>query len=235
MTKKFGFFWILIACLFSNYLKANNLQKADSLFTQKKYTEAFEIYDALYQSDKASPAMLLKMAYIKEGLGDYVSAIIYLSNYKAITGDRDADQKIRDLAEEYQLSGYDYTDTSYLLDLLRDKKILISGVLLSLIFLSLAIIYRNKKKERPLIPAFIFQIFLLIGLFYISNDLYYTQKAIITFNDSILMSGPSAGAEPIDVIRRGHKVNVMSEGKVWTQIEWNGQNVYIRSSKLDII
>jgi hypothetical protein len=62
------------------------LQRADSLFEQREYTEAFSLYNTLLATDRVcSPAMLMKMAYIQEGLGDYSEALYYLNQYFLIT------------------------------------------------------------------------------------------------------------------------------------------------------
>ena len=236
MIDKLGFFWVLIAILSFNSLSAHPLlKKGDSLYTQNKFTEAFEVYDSIYSNGQASPAMLLKMAYIKEGLGDYVNAIIYLSDYQKITNDRDAQEKISELANEYRLEGYEASDSDYLLHVVNKYRDLAIPVVMALTLLSLAMIFRNRKNKRPQLPALVFQVFLLLLLFFLSNDFYIQKNAVVTKNESILMSGPSAGAEPVDVIDRGHKVRVFHQSGIWTAIEWNNQKVYIRRSRLAAI
>jgi len=43
---------------------------ADSLFNQRSYKEAMEIYEVNFESGIYSTSMLLKMAFIAEGIGD---------------------------------------------------------------------------------------------------------------------------------------------------------------------
>ena len=53
-----------------------DLTLPDSLFQAKRYTQSFDLYhEILFSYKKASPGMLLKMAYIKEGLGNYSEAL----------------------------------------------------------------------------------------------------------------------------------------------------------------
>jgi len=76
---------LIVLLTFTNVLAQENekdIELADSLFNQQKYTQSFEIYNRILKTDNlTSPAMLLKMAYIKEGLGDYSNALYYLNLY----------------------------------------------------------------------------------------------------------------------------------------------------------
>ena len=58
---------------------------ADSLFEARKYTESFKIYQEIHGQNQGSPSMLLKMAFIKEGLDDYPAALYYLNQYYLFT------------------------------------------------------------------------------------------------------------------------------------------------------
>jgi hypothetical protein len=66
------------------------LFEADSLFRSKKYTESKSIYSEITTTGKASPSLLLKLAYIDEGLGDYVQALFHLNNYYSMTSNQQA-------------------------------------------------------------------------------------------------------------------------------------------------
>ena len=52
---------------------------------------------------------------------------------------------------------------------------------------------------------------------------------------TLLRSGPSAGAEPIEVVTKGHKVKVVSQSEIWTKVLWNGNEVFVRSNRLKLI
>src|SRR4051812_48821245 len=78
------------------------LHKADSLFDSKKYIESFEIYhQILDSSDQYSPRMLKKMAFIKEGLGDYTSALYYLNLFYSSNPDNEVLKKMEELGLKY--------------------------------------------------------------------------------------------------------------------------------------
>ncbi|MEQ9231021.1 MAG: hypothetical protein RIF46_10095, partial [Cyclobacteriaceae bacterium] len=107
-------FSILLGTLaFEASAQQSNVDLGDSLFQEKKYTEAFELYQTSFQNGEASPSMFLKMAFIKEGLGDYVHALFYLSKYYSLTTDKTVLVKMSDLANENGLAGYSVGDADF--------------------------------------------------------------------------------------------------------------------------
>ncbi len=67
--------------------------------------------DQLFREDQVvSPAVLMKMAFIQESLGDYSEALYYLNEYFLLTSDEGAVQKMQQLSEQHSLRGYAYTD-----------------------------------------------------------------------------------------------------------------------------
>ncbi|MEM9824915.1 MAG: hypothetical protein AAF985_27775, partial [Bacteroidota bacterium] len=77
---------------------------------EAKYTEALERYEEILNEGTASPAMLLKMAYIEDGLENFASSLFYLNAYFQKTGDRATLTKIEELAANNKLVGYNYSD-----------------------------------------------------------------------------------------------------------------------------
>src|SRR5690554_1176276 len=86
------------------------LKKADSLFASRSYKEAMVIYETNYQSGIYSPAMLLKMAFITEGIGDSERATLYLSKYYDLAPNPQAITKIKSLTGQNTLVGYEVSD-----------------------------------------------------------------------------------------------------------------------------
>src|ERR1041385_2293304 len=66
------------------------LKMADSLYLKKQYTQSLELYREIFDQHSYSPAMLLKMAYIEEGLGQNPMALYYINLYYEITHDPSA-------------------------------------------------------------------------------------------------------------------------------------------------
>lgn len=208
------------------------LFKADSLFKSKKYTESKEIFNEIIASGKTSPALLLKLAYINEGLGDYVQALFHLNKYYTLTSNKKALDKMRDIAEKNDLVGYEYSDYYFFRNLLfefkKEVEMSIFTTLLFLTFLSL----RKKQSKKSLRILIYTQIMIIFILGILVNDLFENDHAIIKADNAILMSAPSAGAEPIEIIEKGHLIEVLSRHDTWIKILWYDQEVFIKKHKL---
>ncbi len=210
----------------------DQLRKADSLYQAKKYTEAFQLYETLFQQSQGSPAMLAKMAFIREGLGDYANALYYLNLYYNQTSDRKALTKMRELAEKHALVGYEYSDQAFITGLVKKYRYFLLIFLFAGSLLITFYIHRKKKKhERPFTSA-ILQIFTIACALILVNNLFFFNYGIVSQGNSLLMKGPSAAAEPIEIIDKGHKLRLVHSDEVWSKVIWNDQEVYIRTRNL---
>src|SRR5690349_20257780 len=72
------------------------LELADSLFMEKKFTQSLEVYRQIYDQGAYSPAMLLKMAYVEEGLGHTARSLYYLDKYYLMSRDDRALEKMEE-------------------------------------------------------------------------------------------------------------------------------------------
>lgn len=242
MSKKqnniFNFIPILLVSLliitYSNARaeKSVELAKADSLFRLQKYTESFEIYEQiLNENNEASPQMLMKMAFIKEGLGDYSQALIYLNKYYLQTSDKRAQNKMQELAEEHELNGFALTDTKFFKGLINKYYLEFNFILFGTALLFGFVAVYRKMKARPNSVSFaISAACVLLVLFWIINFELNEPQGIIIENHAYLMTGPSAGADLIDVVSKGHRLKILDEEGIWIKVRWNDQEAYIRSS-----
>lgn len=210
------------------------LGRADTLFAQKKYTQSFEIYHHLLQSEgKVSPAMLLKMAYIREGLGDYPNALYYLNLYYLRTNNKRALRKMEDIAKKYDLMGYKYTDLEFFLNIFYRYYFTIVLTLSSLLVLLLSYMLYKKRRlhENPGFSLF-YTILILMVLLYVVNFGKSYHKGIIIRPNTFLMSGPSAGSKLVAIAGQGHRVKVKGKKDVWVKVEWGDQEAYVRENNL---
>lgn len=211
----------------------SQLSKADSLFKQQKFTQSFELYDSLYDQHMATPAMLLKMAYIKEGLGDYTMAQYYLSEYYLATRNDQALNKMDELAKEKNLKGYETNDLNFLISLyFKHFQWLVIGVIaITALLFAFFLIQFFKFKHIPPVTTFFLGV-ALVGLFILINFGKPYNKGLIIKNNTFVMAGPSAGADVIDVIGKGNKVTISKRTDVWLKIEWEGEQGYIKENNL---
>ena len=235
MLQRLILLFIFSACVTVALPQTGSLTEGDSLFARQKYTEAFEIYQDLFSEGQFSASMLLKMAFIKDGLGDYPEALYYLDLYYRRSADRSVVSKIQEISQEKNLVGFNYNDTHFFKALLAKYRAEIQAGLVVLSVLLMYYIYRKRRNQEKPVTATVFQLLIFAALVLVTNNLFETKQGIISNDNTLLRSGPSAGAEPVTMIERGHKVKVLDQTEVWTKISWEGQEVFVRNGKLKVI
>ncbi len=219
----------------SPLLGQSTLDEADSLFRIGKYTEAFGTYDSLLQQGDASEQMLLKMAFIQEGLQDYTSALYYLTWYYELSGDKKVLGKMTEIAQEHKLVGYEFDDVDLLANIFDQYRLYVVLALTALALALFGVFAYNFQRGNPVVVPVIFVVAIIVGLFFATNDIFTRRVAIISSDHTILRSAPSAAAEPLEMIDKGHRVEVLSEDKVWIRILWQDREAYLRKGRVMLI
>lgn len=209
------------------------LKTADSLFAIKQYTQSIEHYREILAKKEYTPAMLLKMAFIEEGLNHTGQALYYLNLYHLATQDRATLQKIDELATKFNLEGYAVTDTDRMLSFYHDNyaSISLATTALAVLLLSLIFYTRQRLRQRPVVLT-ILLVLVLAGFLIHLNFGNRISTGIIATNATYVMDGPSAGASVVEIIRDGHRVEVIGKKDVWLRIRWDGEVAYIREHAL---
>lgn len=212
------------------------LYTADSLFEAKRYTQALVKFEGVLKNSEYTPAMLLKMAYIHEGLGNIAETQYFLNLYFLSTNDASVLDKIAELAEKHRLRGYeDAGIVGQVLLLVRENVSYILLVLAALLVLSLAWLARAKRKSRrpvgPFAAVIICSLLILNGFFRIQRE----DTAIIAQPNTYLMSGPSAGADLIEIAEPGHRLTIIGKKDVWLKARFDGHEVYVKPEKLMLL
>lgn len=218
----------------ANEALENSLATADSLFQARKYTQSFELYEYFLKEQKvSSPAMLLRMSFIKEGLGDYSQSLYYLNLYYLQTADRKVLSKMESLAERHGLEGYKFNDWEFIQAFFYKYffHLVLFLLVLSVLLITTMYYQKFKKQQSPSVAAF-FMVISLGLLYYTLNYGRNYEKSLVGQNSTYVMSGPSAGAEVIAIIDKGHRLDTKSKTDVWTEITWKEQSGYIKSDKL---
>ena len=212
----------------------NDIKEADSLFSVRRYTQSLRIYEKIYEeSQEATPAMLLKMAYSNEAMGNLGKTFLYLNDYYRLTGDEDVLKKMEQLASVNGLVGYDMSQFDQAKKIVEDYKLQTLGVLFALSLLILGMIFRKIRKHKKKSPSLAISLVIVLALvFYVTNLNSNKTKALVMQNNAYLMTGPSAAAELIEVVGQGHKVEVIGKKDIWYEIKWRGQRAYIRENNL---
>ena len=239
MRNRFYYISIVLLAIFSfsNKIISKNLilNKADSLFNLKIYTEAKLIYDSLYYKENLySERMLLKMALIEEGLENYEKSIYYLSQYQSINNNESSEIKIQKIANNYDLEGYEKNDFDYLQNILKENRITIIYSLLLLTLLIFIInIYRILKSKKAPTLVLTFYIISILFLFIININL--PKSGIVYFENTFIMEKPSSGSNLYQIVKKGDKLKIIGEESVWYKIKINETEKYIRKKNIKII
>jgi tetratricopeptide (TPR) repeat protein len=215
----------------ADYVPAQ-LTRGDSLFAKKQYTQSFELYESLLQSGRYSPAMLLKMAYIQEGLGSIGLSLYYLNLYYLASGDEQTLTKMEELAEKNSLEGYEHTETARILFLIKKYNQYVSAALASLVLLLVGVHYKRKRNESRTLATAIPVVVVILLLAIQVNISIDSPTAIVTNSNTYLMSGPSAGANVVKLIKEGHKLKIKDKKDVWLKVEWLDKDVYIKEQNV---
>ncbi|WP_239693428.1 SH3 domain-containing protein [Rufibacter roseus] len=192
------------------------------------------IYEQLLDQEQVyTPQMLLKMAYIHEGLQQYTQSMKYLQLYYSKHPSRSVLRKMEEVGLEQQLEGYTYTDWDFFKTQFYKYYTQILNGLVFLAALGLFIMllrWRKKLYIRPYTKVIFFVY--LVFIFYFANFLTLGKQGIIQSTNVPIMAGPSAGAALIASVGIGHKVDILGEEDIWYRIEWNDQTAYIRKNNL---
>ncbi|EOZ93212.1 hypothetical protein A33Q_3802 [Indibacter alkaliphilus LW1] len=208
------------------------LQKADSLFSNQNYQEAYVIYEDLLQNDEShSPSMLLKMAFIAEGIGDYSKASFYLAKYYDENPNPRVITKIKALTEQSTLIGYELDDKDRFLKFLSDLQMEITGLFSFLLIVSLILLIVYKKSaDRP--KYYIPTIFLIVFVFAANNFLSGPKTGIVTGSPTIIMDKPTGAGKLLDIVDPGHRVVIKSSKDIWYEVNWENKKAFVKKESI---
>ncbi|MEX2565052.1 MAG: SH3 domain-containing protein [Cyclobacteriaceae bacterium] len=209
------------------------LDSGDSLFKAKQYKEAMKLYESiLLEGEAYSPAMLLKMGFISEGIGDFGKASLFLSNYYDHNPNPRVIDKIKSLTNQNNLVGYNISDKERFFKILIDLKleITILFTLLMIIFLILVFLFPAKRTVFY-IPATI----CLFVAFLANNFLSPPETAIITGSPVLIMDQPTSAGNLIRRVDAGHRIIIQSSRDIWYEIKWGDQKAYVRKEDISKI
>jgi hypothetical protein len=236
ILKKLGLCILLLPFAVRAQPVERQLAAADSLFQQKLYTQALQQYRAIEQQGFSSDAMLLRMAFIEEGLGHTAGSVLYLNRFWLRTGDGYALEKIRETAAKQNWRGYDYSATDRLhRTLFAYRDVIIAGGLtvLALLLPVTVLMFRKKLPGRTAVAAANCLVALTLGvLVYLARPPAY---AVVAQEPAYLMTGPSGASRVLARIGAGHRIPVNGVVDVWIKTEWQGVEAYVRQSHVRAI
>ena len=210
------------------------LLRADSAFVAGAYVPAYTLYrQILRQQHLASPRMLLRMAYVQEGLGHYPMALYYLSMAQARQPRFSTWRKMAALARDNRLTGYPETWRQDLFLTFRRYYYLgLQALLIGAVVGGTLLFLRRNRLSRGWWTAY--GTYLLVTGAYL-NLLGNERAALVAHPHAALMSGPSAGATWLTTAAAGDRLVVQGKQDTWYRVQWQGQDAYIRVQDLLLV
>ena len=206
------------------------LNRGDSLFKLRKYVDAKKIYENLYyEKNYFSDAMLLKLSFIEEGIGNYEKALIYLSKHYYQTHNKETSTKIKSIAKKNELIGFEQNDLSLILNAYNKNIYLIHSILV--IILVLYLIIGGKKDINYHIRFMIISVLVLA----IMNFNLTKKQGIVDQDNTYIMNGPSSGSDVYSIIKKGNKLKISKEYSIWYEVIFENKKKYIRKKNISLI
>jgi len=211
---------------------AFRLSQADSLYDKKQYIQSLDHYREILSQGEYTPAMLLKMAYVEEGLTHAGKALYYLNLYYLATSDKGALDKMEELATKFDLDGYETSDADLALSFYHDYHQDISLTLGAIAIFCLVLVLFWKRKGKRSIAAGTVLIIVLVTMVVHVNFGEQISTGIIGEPNTYLLDGPSAGASVVSVVGEGHKFEIIGKVDVWYKVRWNNSTVFVKDHSL---
>lgn len=238
MQKRAAKFIVLISISFFTVLAPSSqaapvtLTTADSLFEAKRYTQALNQFQQIFDNDRYTPAMLLKMAYIHEGLGNIAKTQYFLNLYFLATNDDSVLTKMEELATSHQLEGYAISNQQRVRLLVKENASALSLILVSFMILSMALAMYGKRQQQKGYLGYGLFMLMVVAFVALKQQTMETEKAIVLNENTYVMNGPSAGADVVEIVEAGHRVQVLGKKDVWLKIRWRDQDAYLKEGSL---
>ncbi|TAG56585.1 MAG: hypothetical protein EAZ27_04595 [Cytophagales bacterium] len=240
MQNKSKKIFILFSFLVSSTVLAGKypqqIIEADKLFSTKKYQESYQLYYQAFQKGIITPQAVLKMALIKEGVGESVKALYFLNYFYENYPDKKIFNKMKELADKEQYKGYVYSDLEFFANVYRNYQIEIILGILGFVFLYFFAVITNKIFIKGIsnTSPFLFVLFLL-AIFYVVNfgeNFFNPEKAVILNDKCLLMEAPAAGSNQVGLGMKGNRVQISKKIDIWAEIEYDNKTCYIRLDNL---
>jgi len=207
------------------------LVKADSLYEKKQYISAIKIYEKIYNEGNSSPAMLLKLARIEEGMGNLGQSMFYLEKYHQFTKDEKVIDYLKETAESKKAIGFDY-GLSYKADLFyKEWKIYFQLLFSIIIIFGLGMIIKHQnslQKKKTYFSTSLISILIVAFL----NNYNGKSEAIVIGSHSYLLEGPSAGSNLVEKVSAPAKIQVKNQVDVWSKVVFEDKEAYIKTSNI---
>ena len=231
------FFGIIAVSTLAKSAPLDSLRLADSLFAAGDQTHAARLYEKIIaEGYTATDPMLLKLASAYEQQDDVPRLLYYLDVYFDHHPDDAVLRRMSDIARANNLSGYETDDLNYFYLFYRKYgNYFLLFLLIPAVYVFIVLLLKVIRKEAiPGRQKWI--IFLYLLLLLVFTNLPEGVQSGITSRDRVLLrTDPSAAAPVVEVVGRGHKVNILGTKDVYLRVLWHNSFYFIRRDNVWII
>ncbi len=206
------------------------LYKGDSLFALGGYTQALGIYEELYKTHRVfSPAMLVKMAYVYEGLGDATMSLYMLNKYYLRNPDHEVLQKMASLAQKNNLPGYEYKEKNFLITYYKQYEEEILRVVLIVLMAMFMLGLINRIRGNYPTPGFLLFYFILAASAFLVHFRGIDERyGIVVREDTRAYEQPASASAVKMNLPRGSRMIISDQQDKWFQVVLEeGQQVWV--------
>ncbi|MDQ2769251.1 MAG: hypothetical protein M3Y54_01975 [Bacteroidota bacterium] len=208
-------------------------QRADSLFAAGQYAAAFPGYkQQVFQQQRASPALLLKMAYAQQQLGHYPAALLYLSMAQARQPRVQTWQQMASLAAQHRLVGYPNTWQQELR--VQAQRYYYPGLqaLLAGAVVGAVVLLLRRRAGPGSWLVYTAYVALLAGYL---HWLRPAPAGLVARAGAALMAGPGAGAAWLSTAALGDRLPVLGRDDIWYRVQWQQRVAFVRAADLLVV
>lgn len=209
-----------------------DVRRADSLFTTGHYAAAVPAYRRqVWQQRRASPELLLKMAYAQQQLGHYPAALLYLSLAQARQPRLHTWRQLAALAAQHRLVGYPVTWQQELrVQAHRYYYPGLQGLLGAAVVGAVWLLWRRGRRGAWLGYA----AYLALAGAYL-HVLRPRPTGLVARAGAALMAGPGAGAAWLSTAAVGDRLPVLGRQDIWYRVEWQQRVAFVREADLLVV
>lgn len=211
---------------------APTVGQADSLFEAGQYDQAFPTYrQQVWRQRRASPELLLKMAYAQQQLGHYPAALLYLSMAQARQPRVRTWRQLAGLAAQHRLVGYPTTWQQELRVQVQryfypGLQALLAGAVVSAVWL----LWRRSPREAWL--GYLAYVALLGAYLHFLRP---TPVGLVARSGAVLMDGPGAGSAWLSTAAMGDRLPVLDRQDIWYRVRWQQREAFVRAADLLVV
>jgi hypothetical protein len=207
------------------------LESGDKAFEAGQFTQALDVYEALYAKGKFSEQMLYRLAYMHENLRDYPQAIYYLKKAAQEFGEKETNIKIRQLMQRQGSTRFFSPDgwNGYLSFFRAWGWTVFVAFGLAIVGLGLHYWLPNRRMRawRQLAVVAAWAVLFLAGGILFHRSFLVPNRAVL-MEETAYYSEPGFSAQSrLNAFSLGETLNIDARHDVWVQVSAGGRQWWV--------